>query len=419
MSGDRRLGYSDASLALHSDRFRHAEHGAIHAPLHVSTAYRHADSRALVAVFQGKQPGSVYARQGNPTGSALEAKLTLLERARGCIGFTSGMAALAATLLSLLKAGDHIVCNRFLFGNTVSLLRTLDRFGVQVSFVDATDAAAVEAALTPATRMVLTETIANPRTQVADLRRIGRLCVDRGVLYVVDSTITTPLLCRPKDFQAGLVIHSLSKGISGHGNAMGGAVIDTGVFDWSRYANVLDVYRSGPPEGWGLLQIRKLGLRDFGATLRSEDAHRIAVGVETLALRMGAACANALALATWLTQRPEIHRVHYPGLPAHPQHALAAELFGGRFGSLLSMELRKEVDPFRFLDSLHLVIVSSHLADNRSMAIPVASTIFNEVGPEGRALMGITDGLIRLSVGIEPLEDLEADIDQALVRAIG
>lgn len=419
MSGDRSTRVSDLSLALHSDRRRGAEHGAIHAPLHVSTAYRHADSRALVAVFQGSQAGSVYARQGNPTGAALEAKLALLEHAQGCIGFSSGMAALAGILMSLLVAGDHIVCSRFLFGNTVSLLRTLGRFGVQVSFADATDVAAVEAACTPATKMLLTETIANPRTQVADLRRIGRLCAARGILFVVDSTLSTPALCRPKDFQAGLVVHSLSKGISGHGNAMGGAVIDTGVFDWSRDANILPVYRKGPAQAWGLLQIRKLGLRDFGAALRAEDAHRIAMGVETLALRVAAACANAMALADWLSARPEVRRVHYPGLQSHPQHALAAELFGGRFGALLSLELHDGADPYRFLDALQLVIVSSHLADNRSMAIPVASTIFNELGPQGRASMGIAEGLIRISVGIEAIEDLQADMDQALVRAAG
>jgi O-acetylhomoserine (thiol)-lyase len=287
---------------------------------------------------------------------------------------------------------------------------------VEVSFVDATDAAAVAAAVRPSTRMVFVETIANPRTQVADLAGIGRLCAERGLVYVIDSTLTTPVLFKGRDVQASLVVHSLTKAIGGHGNAMGGAVCDTGLFDWAAYPNILASYKKGASAAWGLQQIRKKGLRDFGATLRAEDAHRISVGAETLSLRMARACDNALQLAQWLQAQPQVDRVHHPGLASHAEHERAAALFNGGFGALLSFELKPGIDCFDFLDALELVIVSSHLADTRTLAIPVAHTIFYEMGAERRAAMGIAEGLIRLSVGIEDLADLQADFAQALGR---
>jgi len=398
---------------LHADRLGGVEHGAAHKPLHTAVAFGYPTARELAAVFQGEKPGYVYARQGNPTTVALETKISLLEDARGTVTFGTGMAAIAATLIALLRQGDHLISSQFLFGNSYSLMLTLQRMGIDVSLVDATDAAAVGAAVRADTRIVFVETIANPRTQVADLAGIGALCAERGLVYVVDSTLTTPALFRPRDTQASLVVHSLSKGIAGHGDTLGGAVCDTGLFDWSGYPNILDSYRKGAPAGWGLQQIRKKGLRDMGGTLRAEDAHRIAIGAETLELRVERTSNNALALAQWLEQQPQVMRVYYPGLPSHAQHARAAALFGA-FGPLLSFELHAGIRHFDFLDALRLVILSSHLADNRTLAIPVADTIFYEMGAQGRAAMGIADNLVRVSVGIEDIDDLRADFAQAL-----
>jgi len=403
---------------LHSDRLGGVEHGAAHKPMHTGVAFAYRTAAELAAVFQGEKPGHIYARQGNPTVSALEAKVTLLEEARASVCFATGMAAIAAIMVALLRAGDHVVCSRYLFGNTNSLLLTLRNLGIAVSFVDATRAEVVESSIEPNTRMVFVETIANPRTQVADLAGVGALCARRGLLYVVDNTITTPVLFRPRDVHAGLVVHSLSKSISGHGDALGGSVSDTGLYDWERFPNLFDGYKKGPPAGWGLLQIRKKGLRDFGASLRAEDAHRIALGAETLSLRIERVCANALALAAWLQEQPKVERVHYPGLPSHAEHERAKALFTG-FGPILGLELRAGVDPFRFLDALRVVILSSHLADNRTLAIPVASTIYYEMGAQQRADMQIAEGLIRVSVGIEDLEDLRGDFAQALEAAGG
>ena len=255
---------------LHGDRASPIEHGALHKPLHVSVAYGYARAEDLVDVFQGRQAGYAYGRQGNPTTAALEAKVTAMEAGVASVCFATGMAAIEATLLALLRGGDHVVASSFVFGNTNSLLATLADHGTPVTFVDATSAANVERALTPATKLVFVETIANPRTQVADLARIGALCRERGLLYVVDNTMTSPWLFQPTTVHAGLIVNALTKYIGGHGNALGGAITDTGLYDWTRYPNIAAPYKAQKPAMWGVTQLRKKGLRDFGATLGAE-----------------------------------------------------------------------------------------------------------------------------------------------------
>jgi len=407
----RKTGFTTS--ILHADRSLPIEHGSLHKPLHLSVAYGYRDVRDLVAVFQGKAQGFTYGRQGNPTAAALEEKITRMEDGVATACFGTGMAAIGAIMMALLKQHDHVVSSAFLFGNTNSMFTTLQAHGSGVSFVDATDVREVEKALTPATRLVFVETIANPRTQVADLARIGKLCAERGLVYIVDNTMTSPYLFRPKQVGASLIVNALTKYIGGHGNALGGSITETGTFDWTRYPNIYDDYKGPKPGLWGLTQIRKKGLRDWGGTLSAEQAHHLAVGAETLALRMERACANAVTLAQFLSARPEVRAVYYPGLPSHPQHRLATELFSG-YGALLSFELDPARDCFEFLNRLESVVLSSNLGDNRTLAIPVAHTIFYEMGAERRASMGIADSLIRLSVGIEDPDDLIADFEQAL-----
>jgi O-acetylhomoserine (thiol)-lyase len=398
---------------LHSDLDQPIEHFSVHKPMHVAVAYGYADARELARVFKGEQPGYVYGRQGNPTAAALEAKVTKMEEGVATACFSTGMAAIAATFVALLRAGDHVVSSAFLFGNTNSLFGTLGTLGCDISFVDATNADNVARAIRPNTRLVFVETIANPRTQVADLARIGELCASRGVLYIVDNTMTSPYLYQPKRHQAGLVINALTKYIGGHGNALGGAVTDTGLYDWTRFPGIYDNYKTAAPAMWGILQIRKKGLRDIGGTLAAEVAHRIAMGAETLALRMERCCDNALRLARFLAGHSKVTRVYHPGLADHPQHRLAGELFKA-YGALMSFELAAGIDCFDFLNRLKLVISSSHLGDNRTLAIPIAHTIYWEMGPQRRAEMGIADSLVRLSIGIEDFDDLVGDFRQAL-----
>ena len=411
MNETKKRGFTTA--ILHGDREAPIEHGALHKPLHTSVAYGYGDARDLAAVFQGRQTGYAYGRQGNPTTAALEAKINAMEEGVATACFATGMAAIAAAMLALLKSGDHIVSSHFLFGNTNSLLGTLAAHGTPVTFVDATDAREVERAITPATKLVFVETIANPRTQIADLARIGALCRSKGLIYVVDNTMTSPWLFVPKRVGASLVVNAHTKYIGGHGDALAGSITDTGLFDWTRFPNILEPYKSAKPPLWGLTQIRKKGLRDFGGTLAAFDAHHIAIGAETLALRLDRQCANAQALAEYLATHRSVRAVYYPGLDSHPQHALARELFRG-FGALLSFELGPGIDPFEFLNRLRVVVLSSNLGDNRTLAIPVAHTIFWEMGPQRRAEMGIADSLIRISVGIEERDDLIGDFAQTL-----
>lgn len=398
---------------LHSDRRLGTESGSVHKPIHPSAQYAFNQVEDLVAVFQGR-PGFSYARQGTPTTAALEAKITQMEEGANTVTFATGMAALSAIFLTLLRKGDHLISSQYIFGNTNSLLGTLQNLGVEVTLVDATDIQQVKAARRPNTRMVFVESLANPGTHIADLDGIGDWCAEEKLLYVLDNTLSTPWLRPGKAFKAGLVVNSLSKHIGGHANALGGAVTDTGLFDWSAYPNIADVYRSGKPQGWGLTQIKKKGLRDMGATLSSDAAHRIAAGAETLALRMGRACDNALALARALSGHPRVARVTYPGLEQHPQHERANRLFGGRYGALMAVELNADVDLFAFMNRLQVFVLATHLGDNRSLMLPVAHTIYYEMGPELRAQMGISDNQLRVSVGIEDVEDLIHDFEQAL-----
>jgi len=401
------------STVLHSDREGKPEHGVLHKPIHTSVAFAYEDARELAEVFQKKKFGYAYGRQNNPTIEALAQKITKMEQGLATVLFATGMAAIGSTLLALLRRGDHIVSSTYLFGNTNSLFNTFRELGVEVSFVDATDSNNVAAAIQDNTRLVFVETVANPVTQVADLEGIGALCAERKLIYFVDNTMTSPWLFSPVTVQASLVINSLTKYIGGHGNALGGSVTDTGLFDWSAFGNIYDNYKKGDPANWGMNQIRAKGLRDFGASLGPEAAHHLSAGSDTLGLRMDKSCHNALAIAEFCDAHPKVRKVSYPGLKDHPQHERAQKLFK-HFGAILSIELDDLLDCFDFLNALDLVVSSSNLGDNRTLGIPVAHTIFFEMGPERRASMGVADSMVRFSVGIEDTEDLLADFEQAL-----
>jgi O-acetylhomoserine (thiol)-lyase len=399
---------------LHSDRLSKPEHGALHKPIHTSVTFGYDEVEDLIEVFQNRKKGYAYSRQGSPTATALEHKITQMEHGMATICFATGMAGITSTILALIKKGDHVLASSYLFGNTRSVFQTFIDIGIDITFVDATAIDNVRDGLKPNTRLVFVETIANPATQIADLEKIGDLCTKKGIIYMVDNTMTSPYLFNPINVKASLVMNSLTKYIGGHGNALGGSVTDTGLFDWTKYPNIFEGFKKQvAPEALGVTQIRKKGLRDAGGTLSPEAAHTLSAGSETLALRMERASNNAFALATFFENHPHIKKVNYPGLESHPQHALASHLFL-KYGALMSIELDDSIDCFKFLNKLKLVIKSSNLGDTRTLAIPVAHTIFNELGREKRAEMGIGESMIRLSVGIEDLEDLLHDFKSAL-----
>jgi O-acetylhomoserine (thiol)-lyase len=398
---------------LHFDRRLLDRFGSIHTPIYTSTLYSYDDPEDLIFAFEGKISGYIYGRQGNPTTSALEGKITQMEEGIGTICFSTGMASLSTLFISMLKKNDHIISSTHLFGNTNSLLGTLSKIGCNVSFVDATDFSAIERATQSNTRIIFVESIANPCTQIADLESIGKFCRQNNILYVVDNTLTSPYLFTPKSVGASIVMNSLSKYIAGHGNVLGGSLTDTGCFDWDYFPNIDRRYSDIPALQKGLTHLKKKGLRDLGATLQPDSAHRISTGAETLSLRMDAICRNALTVAEYLDGSKYIKNVYYPGISSHPQHNRARKLFRC-FGGILTAEFRKQHDKLVFLKKLITIICSSHLGDNRTLALPIAETIYKETDTVRRHEMGINDLMVRFSLGIEDTDDLIQDIDLAL-----
>lgn len=398
---------------VHADRKLNPDSGAVHYPIVNSVLFGYDNPQDLVDIFQGKQAGHAYARQSTPTTDALQLMVNEMEGGVGCLVFASGMAAITTTFFTLLNAGDHIVASQFLFGNTPSVLGTLQRFGVEVTQVDVTNIELVKKAIKPNTKMVFTETIANPVTQIADLQGIGQLCKQHNLVYIIDNTMTPSYLFKAKEVGASLITSSLTKYVGGHGTVTAGALIDTGNFDWTQYSNILDSFKQLAPQAQALTQVKKKGLRDLGGCLSSDSAQMIAVGAETLALRMDRACNNALALAEFLNGHDKIAKVYYPGLKEHPQHQQAKQYFK-QFGAIISFDPVEGIDPVVLLTELNLVITATHLGDNRTLALPVASTIFFEMGLANRQKAGINENMIRMSVGIEDINDLIADFDQAL-----
>ncbi len=408
-----KLGFT--TRQVHADRMlNQPEHGGVHTSTSNSVLFEFKDAQGIIDAFQGKRAAHVYSRSSSPSVTALQAMLTDLEEAEGALCFATGMAAISSSLFALLVAGDHLIVSQYLFGNTRSFFETLKDFGVQITFTDVTDIEQVKGAYQPNTRGVYTETVANPVTQVADLGAIGQFCEEKGILFLVDNTMTPPPLFSAKNVKASLVFTSLTKYIAGHGNVLGGAVIDTGIFNWKKFDNIKSVYQVGDIAQWGLTQIKKKGLRDLGATLSPHSASAIAMGMETLALRMSRSQHNALQLATFLDNHDKVANVFYPGLADHPQHFIAREHLSGGYGAILSFDLIDGTDSVAFLNALELVICATHLGDNRTLALPVAPTIYFENTEQERAKMGISDTMIRISVGIEDTEDLIADFDAAL-----
>lgn len=400
---------------VHADRLlNRPQHGAVHESTNNSVLFEFEDVADLEAVFQGKKPGHVYSRSSSGSAVALQNMLSDLEKGAGAVTFATGMAAISSVLFSLLKAGDHIIVSQYLFGNTRSFMETLKNFAIEISFVDVTQADLVRQAMQENTKLVFCESIANPVTQVSDMQGISELCAQKGLLFILDNTMTPAPILDAKALNISMVITSLTKYIAGHGNVLGGVVVDLGNYDWQQYSNIVDKYKVADCTQWGLTQIRKRGLRDMGATLAPASAHQVAIGFETLNLRIHKTCENAMAIARFLQQHSDVNKVYYPGLDNHPQHKRACSLFNELHGGILSFELSANVDMRRFLNALKLVISATHLGDTRTLALPAASTIFFENGAEQRAIMGIGDTLIRMSIGIEDANDINEDIAQAL-----
>jgi O-acetylhomoserine (thiol)-lyase len=408
-----------STTALHGGYAGDGATGATAVPIYQTVAYAYRTARELEEAFAGTAPGYIYTRIANPTTAVLEARLAELEGGIGCVATASGMAAIASVATALLRSGDGILAARGIFGGTWSLFaRTLARFGVTTRMESAADAGRFAAAITPRTRMVFVESVANPGMDVPDLSAIAREAHRAGLPLVVDATAATPFLCRPGEFGADLVVHSTSKFINGHGTAIGGAIIDTGAFDWTAgpFADLAELAKTAGRMAF-LAGLRRLVYRDLGGCPAPMNSFLMLQGLETLGARMDLHCTNAARLAARLAETPGVAWVRYPGLPDDPAAAGAKAVLGGRGGALLTFGLGTRERAMRCIDALDLARNAANIGDVRTLVIHPASTIFREFNADERSAMGVSDDMIRVSVGLEDPEDILGDFEHAIGRS--
>ena len=420
-----RLGFE--TLALRAGVRPDPRTGASNVPIYLSSSFVFDDTEHAASLFNLEVPGHIYSRISNPTVAAFEERMAALEGGVAAVAAASGQAAFVLAATTLLDAGHHVVASGSLYGGTVNLLTaTLPRFGIATTFVDASDPAAVAAAITPETRLVVVETLANPAMAVVDLAAVAGAAHRAGVPLLVDNTFATPFLCRPFEWGADLVVHSATKYLSGHGSVIGGVLVDGGRFDWASSGRFPRLSRPYPPYGdivftdhYGPAALAALarleGLRDFGACLGPEAAYRLLEGVETLAVRMERHVANAVAVATHLAASEGVVTVAYPGLSSHPDHALASQLMPEGAGAVLSFVLEGGRESGRrFIESVRVFTHLANVGDARSLVVHPASTTHAQLDGAALAAAGVDEGLVRMSVGLEDVDDLIEDLDGAL-----
>ncbi len=420
--------YGFETRMLHAGQVPDPYVGSRAAPIYQTTSYVFEDTDHAAHLFELKQYGNIYTRISNPTTAMLEERVASLEGGTGAVALASGMAAEFGALMTLLSPGDEIVASAQLYGGTLTMLtHTMKKLSVKVHFVDVSDHEAWQRAITPKTRALFVETIGNPRGSIADLEVLAKIAKEAGIPLIVDSTFATPYLCRPIEWGASIVIHSATKFIGGHGTSIGGIVVESGDFDYSNYPTIagesdsyhgLKFYETFGHYGY-LMKLRAETLRDTGACISPMNSFLLLQGLETLSLRMERHVANAQRIAEFLEQHPEVEQVHYAGLPSHPQHELAKKYLPKGPGAVFSFDLKGTGDQVRqagktFIEGLHLFSHLANVGDAKSLVIHPASTTHQQLSDSELEAAGISAGTIRLSVGLETVEDLSWDLEQAL-----
>jgi len=417
-----------ATQALHAGHDTTQTSGTRAVPIYQSTSYVFNDTDHAANLFSLAELGFIYTRLNNPTNDILQNRLAAIEGGIGAVVFSSGTAAISTGLLTLLKAGDHIVASGSLYGGTYNLLNvTLPRLGITTTFVDASDPESFGTAVQENTRAFFVESLGNPKLDVLDLKAISKQAKEAGVPFIVDNTVATPALLNPIEHGANIVIHSLTKYIGGQGNSLGGAIIDAGTFDWS---NGKFPEFTEPSAGYHGLKYHETlgsasytfklileGLRDFGGALSPFNAFQILQGLETLPVRIQKHSENALALAQWLEGREEVAWVNYPGLESSPYKELAdAYLPKGQSG-IVTFGIKGGFEAAKkFTDATKVFSLLANIGDTKSLIIHPASTTHQQLKEEEQEAAGVTQDLIRLSVGLEDIEDLKTDIEQAFAH---
>ena len=425
-------GYADPgfdTLSLHAGASPDPTTGARAVPIHLTTSFVFESSDHAASLFNLERAGHVYSRISNPTNAVLEQRVAALEGGIGAIATASGQAALHLSIATLMGAGSHIVASTALYGGSQNLLHyTMRRFGIETTFVKPGDLDGWRAAARPNTKLFFGETVGNPGLDVLDIEAVAAIAHEAGAPLLVDSTLTSPWLIKPFDHGADLVYHSATKFLSGHGTVIGGIVVDGGSFDWGKsgkFAELTEAYdgfhnmvfSEESTIGAFLLRARREGLRDFGACMSPHTAWLILQGIETLALRMDRICENAVKVAQHLKHHPKVASINYAGLADHADHALVQKQMGGRASGIISFTLKasegREAGA-RFQDALKLFTRLVNIGDAKSLACHPASTTHRQLNPQELAKAGVSEGMVRLSVGIEHIDDLLEDLDQAL-----
>ncbi|MGV3499380.1 MAG: O-acetylhomoserine aminocarboxypropyltransferase/cysteine synthase family protein [Hydrogenophaga sp.] len=418
------------TLAIHAGQIPDSSTGARALPIYQTTSFVFDSADHAASLFNLQTFGNVYSRLSNPTVAALEERVAALEGARAAVACASGMAAETLALTTLLQSGDHVVAAGALYGGSVTMLAVnLRKFGIETTFVDATRPEAFAAAMRPNTRAVYAETLGNPSMVVLDIQAIADVAHAHGVPLIVDNTVPSPYLCNPVKHGADIVIHSATKYLAGHGTTLGGVVVEAGTFPWDngKFPGMTE-----PSPGYHgvkffetfgnfgfTMRCRMEGLRVFGASLAPTSAWQILQGVETLPLRMERHCSNALALAKYLKDDPRVSWVNYPGLEDHPQHELMKRQMRGASGLLaFGVEGGAEAG-VRFIESAQFMSHLVNIGDTRTLISHPASTTHRQLDEAQQLAAGVLPDMIRISVGLEHIEDILWDVDQALARAAG
>jgi O-acetylhomoserine (thiol)-lyase len=412
------------TLCVHAGQKPDSATGASAVPIYQTAAYVFRDAEHAASVFAAKEPGNIYTRISNPTVNAFEERIAILEGGAAALGTASGQAAVFTAITTLCKAGDEIISSGALYGGTYVLFNsTLRRFGITPKFVDWNDTKSFRKALTEKTRAIYTETLGNPRLDVPDLSGVARVAHEAGVPLIVDNTFATPYLCRPFEFGAHIVVHSATKYICGHGTSIGGVIVDSGNFDWQngRFPEMVE------PDDHGLSFVASYGnkafaararssvMRDVGACLSPFNAFLFLQGLETLSIRMQKHCSNALQVATFLAGHPGVSWVRYPGLRGDPCHARARKYLSGGHGAMIAFGIKGGVEAGRrLIGSLKVFSLLANLGDAHSLVIHPASTTHQQLTPEEQRESGVSEDLVRLSIGIEDPDDLIEDLDAAI-----
>jgi len=415
--------------ALHAGGTPDAEHGSRAVPIHQTTSFVFKDSADAANLFALQKYGNIYSRIGNPTVAAFEERIASLEGGIGAVATSSGMAAEFITFAALCGAGDHIVASSKLYGGTITQLDvTLRRFGVDTTFIESGDPADFKAAITENTKALYTEIVANPSGDIADLKGLAAVANEAGIPLIVDSTLTPPYLIRPFEHGADIIIHSATKFLGGHGTTLGGVVVESGRFNWGngKFPSMTEPVPSyGNVSWWGnfgeygfLTKLRSEQLRDIGPSLPAQSAFQLLIGVETLPQRMDAHLANAKQVAEWLKNDDRIEYVNYAGLPDHPHFERAKELLPLGVGSVFSFGVKGgRAAGAKFIENLQLASHLANIGDAKTLVLHPASTTHQQLTAEQMLAGGIPEDLIRISVGIEDVEDILWDLDQALTAS--